>query len=192
MIPWPLQPAAEGTFEEIDVSDSISLLSNGENVIAVEVHQTSPGSSDLSFDLDLTATDSNSDDTALIERRSLWRYDDSGVDRGPSDQDSAAAWFGSAFDDSAWNAGLAELGYGDGDGTEFATSISFGSDPERKFITTYFRKGFTVDETTLASLESLQLTIQRDDGALVYLNGTEVVRDNLEDERDRRTNTGTQ
>ena len=39
----------------VDFSVPKSALVNGENVIAVEVHQVGPGSSDLSFDLDLQA-----------------------------------------------------------------------------------------------------------------------------------------
>ena len=46
----------------------------------------------------------------------------------------------------------------------------------QKFITTYFRRQFTVDPATLGSVT---LQLKRDDGAVVYLNGTEIVRSNM-------------
>ncbi|MCB1097588.1 MAG: hypothetical protein KDN22_18595 [Verrucomicrobiae bacterium] len=177
-----LSASIEGVYEELDLEDAVGFLQNGENTIAVEVHQADPASSDVSFDLDLFSSDANGADTEVVSRHALWKYDDTGVDRGDSEQDPDVAWFGPAFDDSDWSAGPAELGYGDSDGTtSFPTTISFGPDPEDKYITTYFRKQFAIDADTLASLDSLTLSLQRDDGAIVYLNGKEIVRDNLDE-----------
>ncbi len=50
--------------------------------------------------------------------------------------------------------------------------------PSNKYITTYFRKQFHVTNVTALS-DTLQLNLLRDDGAVVYINGTEVVRDNM-------------
>ena len=50
----------ENVFVDLPVpSDQLPLLRNGENVIAVEVHQSSLTSSDLGFDLELLATPAN-------------------------------------------------------------------------------------------------------------------------------------
>ena len=46
-----------------------------------------------------------------------------------------------------------------------------------RHITTYFRHGFSVDDPE--SIEGLTLALQRDDGAVVYLNGAEILRSNL-------------
>ena len=62
----------------------------------------------------------------LIPTGATWRYLDDGSDQG-------SAWADPTFDDSAWAAGPAELGYGDGDE---ATVVSFGGDAGNKFITT--------------------------------------------------------
>ena len=67
-----------------------------------------------------------------------------------------------------------QLGYGDGDE---ATVVSFGADPNFKFTTTYFRRQFTVDNP--ATLSNVNLTLMRDDGAVVYVNGVEVARSNM-------------
>lgn len=81
-------------------------------------------------------------------------------------------WNQPGFDDSAWPAGRAQLGYGDGDET---TEVGFGPNPGAKYLTTYFRTTFTA----LAVPDTLTLNLLADDGAAVYVNGVEVVRDNL-------------
>jgi hypothetical protein len=107
----------------------------------------------------------------LVSAGASWRYLDDGSDQG-------AAWRASGFDDSAWAEGPAQLGYGDGGE---ATVVGCGPNAPTcatgNFITTYFRKSF--DVTDPASIPQLQLSLLRDDGAVVYLNGVEVARSNL-------------
>ncbi len=98
---------------------------------------------------------------------SEWKYLDDGSDQG-------SAWRGTSFNDSSWSSGLAQLGFGDGDEN---TILSFGNDANNKHITTYFRKSFSVQDA--ASITELSFDIVRDDGAVVYLNGTEVIRSNM-------------
>lgn len=106
-------------------------------------------------------------DVTLIPTGAAWAYRDDGSDQG-------SAWRGLGFDDSAWAVGVAELGYGDGDE---ATVVSYGPNAGQKYITTYFRRAFTV--AAPASLGGLTLRTLRDDGAVVYLNGAEVWRSNM-------------
>ena len=103
----------------------------------------------------------------LIAQRSAWRYLDTGVDPG-------ASWNTPGFNDALWATGLAQLGYGDGDE---ATVIGFGPDVNNRYITTWFRHAWWVDDP--GAFSSLQLRLLRDDGAVVYLNGTEVARQNM-------------
>src|SRR5437867_2791395 len=103
----------------------------------------------------------------LIPRGAVWKYLDNGSDQG-------TAWKETNFDDSGWKSGPARLGYG-GDGE--VTVVGFGPDGNNKFITTYFRKAF--DVTNPKTFDSLTLNLLRDDGAVVYLNGTEIRRDNM-------------
>jgi VCBS repeat-containing protein len=111
------------------------------------------------------------DAVQFIAGGSTWRYLDDGSNQG-------SAWTATAFDDSAWKSGAAELGYGDdADGRPETTPISFGPDANNKFVTTYFRQQFDVDRA--ADIASLKLELMRDDGAAVYLNGVEIARDNL-------------
>ena len=92
----------------------------------------------------------------LVRQGSIWKYLDDGSDQ--------TAWTASAFDDSGWSSGRAQMGYGDGDE---ATVVSFGSDPFNKHVTTYFRREFAVTDT--ANINALNLTVKRDDGVAVYL-----------------------
>jgi hypothetical protein len=105
--------------------------------------------------------------TLLVPRGSAWRYVDDGSDQG-------TAWRDPAFADTGWKTGAAQLGYGDGDE---ATVVSYGGNPDAKFITTYFRRSFTV--TQPGQFGRLTLRVLRDDGAVAYLNGIEVFRSNL-------------
>ncbi len=103
----------------------------------------------------------------LVPRGATWRYLDDGSDQG-------SAWSAPAFDDSLWASGPAQLGYGDGDE---ATVVSFGADSNNKFITTYFRHGFMAPNP--GQYLTLNLRLQRDDGARVFLNGVEISRSGL-------------
>jgi len=143
------------TFITINPANALDLLVDGTNVIAVEVHQSTRDSSDLSFDLSLTANRGGAE--TLVNTGAVWRYLDDGSDQG-------VAWRDRTFPDTSWKQGPAELGYGDGDE---ATVVESGA-PNR-YITTYFRHKFSVTNKTL--LTALVLAVKRDDGAVVYLNG---------------------
>ena len=103
----------------------------------------------------------------LLTAGSAWKYLDNGSDQG-------TAWRNSDFDDAQWKSGKARLGYGD-DGE--VTRIEYGTDPDQKYITAYFRRSFQVPATE--KFTAVQLLLCRDDGAAVYINGVEVLRNNL-------------
>jgi hypothetical protein len=102
----------------------------------------------------------------LIAAGSVWRYLDTGIDPG-------TAWIDPFFDDTSWAAGPAELGYGDGDEATIINSTVGGS----RLITAYFRHTFNVADAS--AISGLALQLWRDDGAIVYLNGVEVFRNNM-------------
>jgi hypothetical protein len=103
----------------------------------------------------------------LVPVGSTWRYLDDGSDPG-------AGWVDPLFDDTGWATGPAQLGYGDGDES---TVVGYGPDPSDKYVTTYFRHHFGVSDPS--SIGSLVLAVQRDDGVVAYLNGTETFRSNM-------------
>ncbi|MCF7733885.1 MAG: metallophosphoesterase family protein, partial [Akkermansiaceae bacterium] len=102
----------------------------------------------------------------LIPKGAVWKYLDDGSDQG-------IAWRNPGFADQAWKSGKAKLGYSDG----AVTPLGFGPQPGKKFITSYFRREFTV--TAPRTIPALKLELLRDDGAVVYLNGVEVARSNM-------------
>lgn len=95
---------------------------------------------------------------------SVWRYNDTGS--------VPANWNQPGFDDGAWPSGPAQLGYGDGDE---ATVIGYGPNPNNKHMVSWFRSEF--EATARPGVLTLELVA--DDGAVVYLNGVEVLRDNM-------------
>lgn len=86
----------------------------------------------------------------------------------------AADWADPGFLDIAWNSGPAPLGYTD---AHIVTVVGFGANAQSKYITTWFRTSFNV--TGAQSISAATLELMRDDGAVVYLNGTEVARSNM-------------
>jgi hypothetical protein len=105
------------------------------------------------------------DRLVLIKEESDWRY--------LSTEDlSGNNWTQPKFDDSKWKTGKAELGYGD----EPEVTID-GGPPAQRRITAYFRHVFELDDPAI--VRDMILRLKRDDGALVYLNGTEIHRINL-------------
>ena len=103
--------------------------------------------------------------STLIPYGSSWKYYDLGNE--PS-QISGSDWEDTAFDDSGWSSGNAHLGYGDGDETTVINSSA---------LTAYVRHTFNVSNPS--AFDNLDLSLTYDDGAVVYLNGTEVWRQNM-------------
>jgi hypothetical protein len=105
--------------------------------------------------------------TTIISYGSSWKYLDNGTNQG-------TAWRPTSFSDASWSSGNGELGYGDGDET---TIVGYGGNASNKYITTYFRKTVTIADPTIYS--NFTFTVLRDDGYVVYVNGSEVGRDNM-------------
>lgn len=96
-----------------------------------------------------------------------WKYYDNG--------EAPANWQSASFSDTSWKSGAAPLGY-KMDGIK--TTVSYGSDSQRKNPTTYFRKTFTLDKTPDGN-DSFQMNYQVDDGCVVWVNGKEAGRVNM-------------
>ncbi len=104
----------------------------------------------------------------LISAGSVWKFLDDGSDQG-------IAWRQPGFDDSAWLAGPAQLGYGDGD--ERTTVSPCSATPGQSAITTYFRHVFQVPAPN--PYLALRFEVLHDDGVVLHLNGHEIRRENM-------------
>jgi hypothetical protein len=117
--------------------------------------------------------------TTVLAYGSSWKYLDNGTDQG-------TAWTSVVFNDASWKTGTSKFGYGDP-----ATTVVYSGCPPSnypaaenpapgcgtKFITTYFRRTFTI--TGLNSFSNFVFDIIRDDGYVVHINGNEVRRGNM-------------
>ena len=104
-----------------------------------------------------------------IEKGSQWHYLDNGSDQ------NGTGWNNLSGTNTTWAEGAAPLGYGD----PMNTVISFGPDSGNKFITSYYYRDITIDLANVADM--VELGLRRDDGAIVYINGVEVLRNNMPD-----------
>ena len=95
----------------------------------------------------------------IITKNSVWKYKADGTDQG-------TAWRLNGFTDAVWSMGAAELGYGDNPATSLTPSK----------ITYYFRKSFNI---TNPLQYIFTINLRRDDGIIVYINGTERIRNNM-------------
>jgi hypothetical protein len=169
-------PAGELTADTVAVTDLVlatdeeapvlatidpALLSVGDNVLAVELHQSTLGTLDLSFDLALRAKN----ESRLLAEGAEWRYRES--------PPPVIGWQQAAFDDSRWAVGHAPFGYGH-DGV--ATAL-FEGDPLARPAAAWFRTTF--DVANPAAVSALWLSFVRDDGVVIWLNGREVHRTNM-------------
>jgi hypothetical protein len=109
--------------------------------------------------------------TVLSPLGANWKYLDNGSEQG-------VAWRGTNFDDSAWASGAARLGFGADPaplGTTIRRYVTGTSGPQ--ITNYYFRRSILV--TNPAAFVTLQFRYQRDDGCILYLNGSEIFRNNM-------------
>lgn len=125
------------------------------------------GGSDVAGVDFLASTLTELESAPLVPAGSEWKYRDDGTDLGN-------AWRVVDADDAGWSRGPAPLGYGD---AGLGTTIGFGGDAAAKHVTSYFRREFEVPDPS--RVVTLVLGLMRDDGAVVYLNGTEIHRSNM-------------
>ncbi len=159
----------EGDFTTYSISSSA--LVSGTNVLAVEIHQATVSSTDLGFDLELTGVTSGGGGggNMLLNAGASWNYLDNNT--------RPTNWETTSFNDGSWSSGNTPAGYGTIDGASLATTVSYGPSSSSKYTTTYFRTTFNATTTTYAG--GLDFDLLHDDGVVIYLNGTEVVRTNM-------------
>ena len=168
---------------EISVTDPelLGLLVEGENTVAVELHQGRASSSDIYFAF--TSLEFSTEPlpavAALLDGETQWSYLDNNTDPAGNPGDAGydrTSWTAADFDDSEWETasgpfgskrGAAELESG-----YTAETVLDGCDGSSDTPAYFFRATFTV--TSLDSMTQLVGTLQHDDGAIVYINGQRV------------------
>ena len=127
------------------------------------------GASTHAYTVDANGQPTQPDDsTILVDDDATWAYH-------WSTDAVSADWTQTSYDDSSWSRGTAPIGYGAAD---LGTTLKPGT-PKTRPLTTYARTTFTVADPT--AIGGVNVAVTADDGAVVYVNGTEVVRQRMND-----------
>jgi hypothetical protein len=113
----------------------------------------------------------------LVARGAAWRYFDRGF-QPPST--NSLPWSAASYPDAAWSQGSATLGFAGSATVNPVATVTrryTNGVSGTQVTTTYFRRTFTLASTN--GVSGLSLEILRDDGAVVYLNGAELLRENM-------------
>ena len=102
---------------------------------------------------------------AAVSLTGAWRYNDSGIDPGP-------AWMSAGYDDSGWPAGAGLMQFNASRLPAATNTVLAGGRTAYYFRTTFNFTGGTSNLT-------LDLRSVIDDGAVFYVNGVEVHRQNM-------------
>jgi chitodextrinase len=157
-----------GIPEVFDLSSYRGNLVTGNNVLAIEMHNSTINNNDLSMIPQLEIETSTVGD--LLQTNDIsstgdnWNYF-----KGTSNP--GAGWDDVSFDDSAWLVGPIGIGFGDGDD---ATVLS---DMQGSYTTVYARKAFSLSD--VSAITDMTLRMDYDDGFVAYINGVEVTRANM-------------
>ena len=167
------------TTETFEITDAavLSKLVDGENVVAVELHNQYENSSDIWFAMpDMTfSTETLPATDSLLDGESQWKYLDNNTDPA-ADSDDRTSWTAETFDTTSWKtaagpfgskkgAAVLETGY-------TANTVLQGCNGSSNTPTYFFRTTFTVD--SLDGMTKLNGTLQYDDGVIVYINGQRI------------------
>lgn len=156
-----------------EISLPATLLQDGANVIAAEVHRSGASDADLRFDLELRGILNTSVSTNMINAKSTWDYIAEGTV-------PAAGWTGIAFNHTGWKNAPGSFGYGNANGSNGVKgqdTVLISGPSTGRYPAYYFRQEFTIPDKN--AYTGLNVYLRRNDGAVVYLNGAEVVRSNM-------------
>lgn len=116
----------------------------------------------------------------IVPERSEWKWlhPKDGTDPAVADEDFHNTFYALDYDDSEWSTGQDGAGpcQGFGYGEDPFLGVDIGKPVGRNDrCTAYFRHRFTTSQEH----QDLEIRCQRDDGIIVYLDGVEVIRDNV-------------
>ena len=112
---------------------------------------------------------------SLIQLEDEWLYNESGEDLG-------SEWSTSSHSNQeGWLTGKGGIGFESGVTIPISTRLNFPGRNDPYVVTYYFEKEFNLKQNELDNLKSLIIRHAIDDGALVHINGKEVLRVNMPD-----------
>ncbi|WP_157811208.1 delta-60 repeat domain-containing protein [Microbacterium lacus] len=163
-----------------------NLLRTGENVIAASVHSNYRSTPSHSFELKAVATlgtqpapepepepepdpdpipDPEPASGVVVAAGSPWSYSFSSAP-------TPADWLQPAFDSTTWATGATPIGWGH---AALGTTLDISQSPRP--VTSYYRTALSLPTLDFSALT---FTTRADDGIIVYVNGVEVMRQNID------------
>ncbi|MBK1825471.1 chitobiase/beta-hexosaminidase C-terminal domain-containing protein [Haloferula rosea] len=172
--------------ETINLGVASSLLEEGDNLLAIQVHNHSVSNGDLLMDADLRLAGGS----VLSDGETEWKYfaglaEPSGglVDhkqvRATSESAPDVAWATNSFNDTGWPTGVGPVGFDASSPPDYAVGVDLESEMRNVTPSVYLRHSFSVTQAEADSAFPLSLDVDFDDGMIVYLNGKEVFRGNV-------------
>ena len=159
---WSASGYKDGSYNEIDVSDAIDVLTPGENVICVFFCNNYGGAI---FDLELVGDKADHVYSELISAAEEWEYlvyeeSDTGLEA-----EEPEGWL-DGTDGEEWDVDQAPFA-----APTWASGITNTLLPYQYF-SAFLRKTFTVDD--VSAISGLKLNVIYDENPTVYINGEEV------------------
>jgi hypothetical protein len=160
-----------------------SLFVAGDNIIAVEIHQSTATSSDLFFDMELTGITTPLSDVVIFpfginnnNAATTWSYKGGGTNL------DGMPWKALAYAEPSWTSGNAALGFGANPPVRSTAilldgSANAGGTASLKHPTMYFRKVVNIADPTVFA--GFKIATKFDDAIIVYINGVEAYRNNI-------------
>lgn len=141
-----------------------------EDIVISEIHYNPPA---LSASPGIPPTYLTTD---LLQFDAIWRYND-------GDENLPGDWaFSTHPVGGNWKSGSGPIGFESSDlPNPLNTTLSDPRSNDPYIITCYFEREFTLSAEQLAGLDSLQVTHQIDDGAVIYINGVRARSINMPD-----------
>ncbi len=175
--------------ETVNLGVANTRLVAGENVICIQVHnQSLVGSAGANFLF--LGTLQISGGAVLVAADAPWRYfpglsEPSGgvLDYGLYyqflEQNAVVTWATREFNDAAWPVGPGPVGVESANPPDYILGVNLYAQTYNITPTIYTRRIFSVSAGEAASAQAMRLTLDYDDGVIVYLNGKELVRRNV-------------
>jgi len=165
-------------------SEALATLKNGENVVAVELHNRAAGSLDIYFAMsDMTfSTEALPTANTLLDGETEWTYLDNGSDPAGNPEDTGynrTSWTTGTLVTDGWKTAVGPFGAKRGaiadlgSGYIPTTLLTQYKEGSTNDIEAYFFRT-TFDITSLEGMTKLVGTLQYDDGVIVYINGQRV------------------
>jgi autotransporter-associated beta strand protein len=175
--------------DTINLGVANARLVAGENILCIQAHNKAlVGSGAANFLI--LAELRIAGGATLVTQGSTWKYFpglaepsggvlDYGLYNQFLDQSAGVAWATLSFNDATWAMGPGPVGIEGANPPDYQLGVNLYAQTYNITPSIYTRRVFSLTPTEAVSEQPMRLTIDYDDGVIIYLNGKEVVRRNV-------------